>query len=331
MNGSIRTSTDDTLHEASATPPRPANSPAMPALTLNRKESGPLAVDDTAMASTATSPSATSSGWARPNPHSNPQATSNNSKTSQYIDKITSENDRLRRELRAEKLAREDEATRVTAARTAAEDSRAELQHLQVLADTNARAIERKDRKLEELKATLEAEAKRRRVAEQRAEEALKMLGDTRSETQRQLSTAYEMRHMADTNLETAREGFKRMTEGYEKKIKHISENMNELRKLRLEDADKIKRQAIISDQLHHEMSRTTRTETGLTDLMTAYKQEHRKELDSLLEQAQALRQALPQKEREAEKLIELMTQTQDKMRWVITQQQTQQQRRGGG
>jgi hypothetical protein len=157
------------------------------------------------------------------------------------------------------------------------------------------------------------------------------MLGDTRSETQRQLSTAYEMRHMADTNLETAREGFKRMTEGYEKKIKHISENMNELRKLRLEDADKIKRQAIISDQLHHEMSRTTRTETGLTDLMTAYKQEHRKELDSLLEQAQALRQALPQKEREAEKLIELMTQTQDKMRWVITQQQTQQQRRGGG
>jgi hypothetical protein len=331
MNGSIRTSNDDTLHEASPTPPQPANSPAMPALTLNRKESGPLAVDDTAMASGATSPSA-GSGWARPNPHSNPQATTNNSKTSQYIDKITSENDRLRRELRAEKLAREDEATRVTAARSAAEDSRAELQHLQVLADTNARAIERKDRKLEELKATLEAEAKRRRVAEQRAEEALKMLGDTRSETQRQLSTAYEMRHMADTNLETAREGFKRMTEGYEKKIKHISDSMNELRKLRTEDADKIKRQAIVSDQLHHEMSRTTRTETGLADLMTAYKMEHRKELDTMLEQAQELRKVLPQKEREAEKLIQMMEETRDKMRWVITQQQTQQQQgRGSG
>jgi sugar-specific transcriptional regulator TrmB len=331
MNGSIRTSNDDTLHEASPTPPRPANSPAMPALTLNRKESGPLAVDDTAMASGATSPSA-GSGWARPNPHSNPQATTNNSKTSQYIDKITSENDRLRRELRAEKLAREDEATRVTAARSAAEDSRAELQHLQVLADTTARAIERKDRKLEELKATLEAEAKRRRVAEQRAEEALKMLGDTRSETQRQLSTAYEMRHMADTNLETAREGFKRMTEGYEKKIKHISDSMNELRKLRTEDADKIKRQAIVSDQLHHEMSRTTRTETGLADLMTAYKMEHRKELDTMLEQAQELRKVLPQKEREAEKLIQMMEETRDKMRWVITQQQTQQQQgRGSG
>jgi hypothetical protein len=324
MNGSIHTSTSDSLHEASATPPRSAHSPAMPILTVNRNDSGPLAVDDSTMASAATSPSATSPGWARPNPHSNPQASLNNSKTSQYIDKITSENDRLRRELRAEKLAREDEATRVIAARSAAEDSRAELQHLQVLADTNARAIERKDRKLDELKATLEAEAKRRRIAEQRAEEALKMLGDTRSETQRQLSTAYEMRHMSDTNLETAREGFKRMTEGYEKKIKHISESMNELRKQRVEDADKIKRQAIISDQLHHEMSRTTRTESSLTDMMGAYKKEHRKELDSLLEQAQTLRQALPQKEQEAEKLVESMIEVRDKMRWVITQQQRQ-------
>ncbi len=133
-----------------------------------------------------------------------------NSKTSQYIDKITSENDRLRRELKAEKLAREDEAKRIAAAHAKAEDSRTENQHLQVLADTNARAIERKDRKLEELKALLDTEAMRRKLAEQRAEEALKMLGDTRSETQRELALAYEMRGMAETNLETARDGFKR-------------------------------------------------------------------------------------------------------------------------
>jgi sugar-specific transcriptional regulator TrmB len=136
---------------------------------------------------------------------------------------------------------------------------------------------------------------------------------------------------MADTNLETAREGFKRMTEGYEKKIKHISDSMNELRKQRVEDADKIKRQAIISDQLHHEMSRTTRTEASLADMMGAYKKEHRKELDSLLEQAQTLRQALPEREQEAEKLVESMKETRDKMRWVITQQQSQQQRPGKG
>lgn len=316
MNGSVWTS-DDPLHTAHAISPRPTNGTAMPSYTSARNVSGPLAVETAVMAA---DPNA-ASPWARPNPHSH---STPNSKTSQYIDKITSENDRLRRELKAEKLAREDEAKRVSAARSKAEDSRAEFQHLQVLADTNARAIERKDRKLDELKATLEAESKRRRVAEQRAEEALKMLGDTRSETQRQLSQAYEMKGMAETQLETARDGFKRITDGYEKKIKYINEALNELRRQRIEDADNFKRQAIISDQLHHEMSRTTRTEDKMTDMMRAYKEEHRREMDALVQEAQRLRRALPDKEREAQRLLDSMEEVRDKMMWVVTQQRRQ-------
>jgi chromosome segregation ATPase len=257
----------------------------------------------------------------------------NNSKTSQYIDKITSENDRLRRELKAEKLAREEEAKRVSAARSKAEDSRADFQHLQVLADTNARAIERKDRKLDELKAMVDQEVNRRKVAEQRADQALKMLGDTRSETQKQLAEAYDMKLMADTHLETARDGFKRIAESYEKKLKYINDELRKLRQQRIEDADKIKRQAIISDQLQHEMSRNTRTESTLLQTMAAYKEEHRKEMDALIADAEKMRSALPEKEREAQQLIDSMVETRDKMRWVMTQQQRQQggQKRQGG
>jgi len=312
MNGSAWTS-DDTSRTADAALPRITSPTTMPPYTSPRNVSGPLAVDKAPM-----SPDENSS-WARPNHYNTP-----NSKTSQYIDKITQENDRLRRELRAEKLAREDESKRVSAAQTKAEDSRAEYEHLQVLASTNARAIERKDRKLEELKATLDVEIARRKSAEQRAEEALKMLGDTRSETQRQLSQAYEMKGMADTNLETARDGFKRMLEGYERKVRQINDELNELRRKRLEDADKIKRQAIISDQLQHESSRSARTEAKLTNLMEAYKKEHKKEMDQLVQEAERLRRALPEKEREAQELVDSMKQTRDKMRWVMTQQQRQ-------
>ncbi|KAL6168092.1 hypothetical protein ACJQWK_05753 [Exserohilum turcicum] len=316
MNGSAWTDDSARTATATATPLRATSPAAMPSYTSPRGPSGPLAVDKAPSPSMAADEN---TAWARPNHHSTP-----NSKTSQYIDKITQENDRLRRELRAEKLAREDEAKRVSAAQTRAEDSRAEYQHLQVLADTNARAIERKDRKLEELKATLDTEIRRRKMAEQRAEEALKMLGDTRSETQRQLAQAYEMKGLADTNLETARDGFKRITDGYENKVRQINQELNELRKKRLEDADKIKRQAIISDQLQHESSRSTRTEAKLINLMEAYKQEHRKEMDSLIQEAERLRRALPEKEREAEKLVEAMKETRDKMRWVMTQHERQ-------
>jgi hypothetical protein len=312
MNGSAWT-TDDTSRTAKAAPARTTSTTTMPSYTSPRNVSGPLPVDKAAMVADE------NSAWARPNHYSTP-----NSKTSQYIDKITQENDRLRRELRAEKLAREDEAKRVSAAQTRAEDSRAEYQHLQVLADTNARAIERKDRKLEELKATLDAEIQRRKSAEQRAEEALRMLGDTRSETQRQLSQAYEMRGMADTNLETAREGFKRITDGYEKKVRQINDELNELRRKRIEDADKIKRQAIISDQLQHESSRSTRTEAKLVNMMDMYKKEHRKEMEGLVQEAERLRRVLPGKEREAQKLVDSLKETRDKMLWVMTQHERQ-------
>ncbi|OAL45432.1 hypothetical protein IQ07DRAFT_591245 [Pyrenochaeta sp. DS3sAY3a] len=314
MNGSVRSS-EDPLHTAHQLSIRPENGSAMPAYTSARTTAGPLAVENMPMATETTSAAA----WARPNPHSTP-----NSKTSQYIDKITSENDRLRRELKAEKLAREDESKRISAARSKAEDSRAEFQHLQVLADTNARAIERKDRKLEELKTALEVETKRRRLAEQRAEEALKMLGDTRSETQRQLSQAYEMKGMAETNLETARDGFKRMIDGYEKKVKSIKDELNDLRKQRIEDADKIRRQAIISDQLQHEMSRNLRLDDKVTNAMETYKKEHQQQLDALVAEAEEIRRVLPGKEKEAQKLIDSLIEVRDKMLWVITQQRRQ-------
>ena len=265
------------------------------------------------------SPDQSTSPWGR----SSAQATPN-SKTGQYIDKITSENDRLRRELRAEKLAREEAAKRLSAARSKAEDSRAEYQHLQLLADTNARALERKDRKMKEMEASLELEAKRRKMAEQRAEEALKLLGDARSANQRELASAYELKIHAESNADAARDGFKRIVESYERKLKVINEQLNELRKQRIEDADKIKRQAIISDQLQHELTRTQRTESKMVDMMGTYKREHRKEMDGLLKEAQQMRITLPEREKEATALVENIKDTRDKMKWVMTQKQRQ-------
>jgi len=212
----------------------------------------------------------------------------------------------------------------VSAAHSKAEDSRAEYQHLQVLADANARAIERKDRKLDELKSALETEAKRRKAAEERAEEALKMLGDTRSETQRQLASAYEMKHLAETNAEAARDGYKRIIDSHEKRFRTINEQLTELRKKRNEDADIIRRQAIISDQLQHELTRTLRTENKMSDMMGTYKKEAHKEVEVLAQEAYRMRIALPTREKEATALITELEETRDKMKWVMAQKMRQ-------
>jgi chromosome segregation ATPase len=289
----------------------------MPSLSAPRNAAALAALDTTLMSPDM---GATASPWLRANPHAAP----NNSKTSQYIDKITSENERLRRELLAEKLAREDEAKRVSAAKTVAEDSRAEYQHLQITADANQRAIERKDRKIEELKAALEAEAQRRQAAENRAEEALRMLGDTRSETQREIAASKEVMQREQANAEATKTGYQRKFQGLEKQAKTVAQGVKEVKAQRREDADTIKRLQIVIDQQQHETARALRTEAAMKSLMENYKQEKEKQVNELLQEVQGLRLTAEERQKEADALKEVLLETHNKMKWVIAQSERQ-------
>ncbi|ORY14504.1 hypothetical protein BCR34DRAFT_560133 [Clohesyomyces aquaticus] len=339
MNG-VATSYDDqtstaptpspALETATPTPtPTSTTAPATamaPMYTSPRNTSGPLAVDT--MTTPDSNPTSTPSPWHRSNPHSlaAPTSAPTPSKTSQFIERITAENETLKRELKLERTLRENEARQVSAARSRAEDSRAEFQNLQVLVDANKRALDRKDRKLEEMRTALELETKRRKDADARAEEALSMLGNIRSETQRELAAAYEQRHCAETVVEAVREGYKRVTDAYERKMRGIQNELGELRKQRVEDADRIKRQMIVSDQIQHEVARKLRNETKMEDLMGKYKEEHRVEVDRLVEEAERMRAALPSKEQEAEQVLEEMKAVRDKMKWVMAIKASQEQ-----
>ncbi|KAF2874891.1 hypothetical protein BDV95DRAFT_591658 [Massariosphaeria phaeospora] len=299
-------SNDDTITK---TPP-PTRSAAMPSYTTPRNVSGPLSIISADANANRASPHVSAAV---------PQ-----SKTSQYIDKITSENERLRRELAVERTAKDAAMEQLKASQVQEEKRQAEYQHLQVLADTNARAMDRKDRKLADLKAALDIETSRRKDAEQRAAVSNRMLGDTQSETNRELAKANDLKHLAETNADAARDGFKRITDGYKKQLKSMNEHLHELRQKRVDDADKIRRQAIISDQLQHEMVRMLRSENNMTSMMETYKQEHEKLVDDLVQEAERMRAALPQKEKEAEELIKALQETQSKMKWVMTQKKRQ-------
>lgn len=278
--------------------------------TSPRNVSGPLPVDS-ASGSPAEGP-LSPSPWRTPNPHSQ------NTKTSQFIDKVTAENDRLRREITAEKLAREEASKRLGAAKAMAEEARTENQHLQMLADTNARAIERKDRKLDELKASLEAEQRRRLAAEQREAEMSRILGETRSETQRELAKAVALQQQAETHAEAARDGFKRIEESFQWKVREMSRQLEELKHQRAEDGKKIRQQAVVGEQLAQECARAFKAEDSMKDLLESYKKEHEKGMDSLLEEAARMRTAIPTREAVADELCEAIKQTSDKMKWVL-------------
>lgn len=53
--------------------------------------------------------------------------------------------------------------------------------------------------------------------------------------------------------------------------------------------------------------------------------------MDHIVQEADKLKRALPAREREADRLVQSMEETRDKMQWVITQQQRQEAERQQG
>src|ERR1700753_4172522 len=103
-------------------------------------------------------------------------------KTSQVLAKLTGENDRLRREIKAEKASREEAVQQFQALKSRV--SRLEDQNgtLSMQFDANESALARKERRLDDLRSTLEEEVARRKRAEEREAEMGRKLGETVSQ-----------------------------------------------------------------------------------------------------------------------------------------------------
>jgi chromosome segregation ATPase len=106
------------------------------------------------------------------------------------IEKLTAENDRLRRELKAERAAKDEllQQQRVLKAlMDQLEDKNSTLKHQ---FDTHDGALARKERRLDDLKAHLETEVGRRKRAEDREAEMGRKLGETNAEASKQVAEA---------------------------------------------------------------------------------------------------------------------------------------------
>lgn len=143
-------------------------------------------------------------------------------KTSQVLAKLTSENDRLRREIKAEKAAKEEALQQYQLLKGRVNRLEEQNGTIQMQFDHNESALARKERRLDDLRLTLDEETARRKRAEEREAEMGRKLGETVSQAAQEVAEA----HNAQKASEAAYDTLKRDYTGLERRIQLLRDEV---------------------------------------------------------------------------------------------------------
>ena len=225
-------------------------------------------------------------------------------KSGRVIDKLASENSRLHRELN-EKTARLEEAQRThetdTIAVQQAKESAMRHQHMY---ETNEAVLARRDRKVEELKEALSAEKTRREHAEKERRDMAEMLQSEMSTTAKQLAIEQEKRLYHQTQHEILEHAYKKGKTPWQSHVDKLNTDMNKI-------VASLKQLHVAQNDMSAQQSRTD----DIHEKMVATFEDYKREKHNLLGPVAG---KINENEQATSQLLEEMTDTLHKMKWVI-------------
>jgi hypothetical protein len=246
-------------------------------------------------------------------------------KSGQFIERLQSENASLRRELNFEKAAREEAQKGMTALKGAQNKVREDNERLQLLQATSDRTTERKNRKIEELQAALEAETQRRKTAEAQQQQMATALEQKHQETSQIIAEALTAQKYAEAQEAALRDGMQRLQTRYGQQVLHIRKDLLALITERQEDQSKMKSLDASMQSQRVLLLAQDETIASMQATMMQYEEE-RKELFSMLEQQAAdFRSRAEERDAKGEAMVKELVDTRDKMKWVMANHARQQ------
>ncbi|KAF2099280.1 hypothetical protein NA57DRAFT_55253 [Rhizodiscina lignyota] len=147
--------------------------------------------------------------------------------STKVIERLTAENDRLRRELRAERAAKEEAEEQLRTQKNLIASLQSQTSNLEHVHGSDKLLAERKDRRIAQLKESLESEVSRRTTAEEKSREMGEKLGETTAAAHKEVSEAQAVAKRADTSYETLKESHHQLRDeihGLRKRISDVQE-----------------------------------------------------------------------------------------------------------
>lgn len=240
-----------------------------------------------------------------------PNSRSTTGKSGRVIEKLMAENDRLKRDLKVETTAKEEERR----AREAIRSSRDLLQSVNdnLVHQTNVdkTSMARKDRKIEELKADRDNERNARIKAEQNLKSHVSETDNSMKEMQDKLAAALAERDHAVTQYAALQDGWKRLDDSYRSSLDKLKRRFDALQTERERDKQLLRRLEVTTEQQRQEVEK-------LRQARKAIVKRYEDELDNVDKEVSDIRRKAERHSEDAENVLQGANKTLGEVRHML-------------
>ena len=197
------------------------------------------------------------------------------------------ENDRLQRELTLSNAKNEEEAKHSEWAKSTLESLRATNENLLAMQEVDKTALLRKDRKIEELRADLEAEKTRRAHAENETRETVRERDEAVSKYKKQIMEEKELARKSTSQYEVLANSWRSLDGGYRNRTQKLKADVKAINEKRKEDVQKIEQLEVVVEQLRRESEKMQKAKEQVMRDFVDYKIEKEAGMREIRERAE--------------------------------------------
>ncbi|KAG9961400.1 hypothetical protein KCU61_g5595, partial [Aureobasidium melanogenum] len=242
-------------------------------------------------------------------------------KSGRVIEKLMAENDRLKREIKAEAAKREELQRTANAQKPRLEALQAENARLSHCKAVDESVIKRRDRKIEDLKAELDVERQKRESLEHRVQEAERKMGEYQEHSNKEVQQAVEEAKHATTHASILETSHRQLSSEYRQRIAAANKQLRELSDDREEDRKRLIKLDVVNHQMRQESEKARKLYNELVVASDKYKTEKDSEVDLVLGDVKALKGSISHRELALESTLGEMHEVMNRMKWLMNMQ----------
>ena len=208
-------------------------------------------------------------------------------KSGRVIEKLQGDNDRLQREKKLAIVKLEEEVRRGESARAGFESLQVSNENLLSMHESDKNFLNKKDRRIEELRADLEMERSKREKAEKATHESRRERDEMVEKLRREVAEDRELSKRSISQYETLSKSWKGLETRYERQMLKLRDDLETLRTEIEGDKRKLSYMELIMDQLRQEGDKTRDAKASLSLKFEQYKAEQEAGIRDMREEAE--------------------------------------------